>query len=254
MGSAGEQLHLLYETNRRLTTFTDLNAVLGYVTRRTRELFDAEGCALLLLDRERREFYFPVLSEHPAHQASGARLREVRFPAGRGIAGWVLAHDEAALVPDVSKDARFYSAVDQQTNMATRALLCAPLRTSTGTIGVIEVINPGPGALTPGDLRFLETLAVDIAVACEKALLFGNLRGEVQGLRQVLRAAAFTLMGAGILCILGATLAHFAWAQPVRELATRPGIWMGLAGLCSGAVLFAVERAWPRARRDAADS
>ncbi len=254
MGSAGDQLHLLYEINRRLTTFTDLNAVLGYITQRARELFDAEGCALLLLDRERREFYFPVLSEDPAHRASGARLRAVRFPAGRGIAGWVLAHDEAALVPDVSKDARFYSAVDQQTDMTTRAVLCAPLRTSTGIIGVIEVVNPGAGALTSGDLQFLEALAGDVAVACEKALVFGSLRGEVQGLRQVLRVAAFIMMVAGILCILGATVTHFAWAQPVRELPARQGIWMGLVGLCSGAILFAVERAWPHAKRDAADS
>jgi GAF domain-containing protein len=248
MSTVGERLHLLYEVNRELTSFTALDGLLRYVTQRARELFDAEGCALLLLDRQRREFYFPVASQDEAHRRSGARLREIRFPAGRGIAGWVLTHGEAAAVPDVSKDARFYAGVDQQTSMTTRALLAAPLRTSSGIIGVIEVINPAASALTTEDLEFLATLGGDIAVACEKARLFGNLRGELQGLRQVMRVAGFSLMVAGVLCILGATISHFAWALPVSELATRPGIWMGLAGLGVGVVLVAIERGWPEAK------
>src|SRR5262250_3448660 len=124
MATAGDRLHLLYELNRGLTSFTDLDSLLRYVTGRARELFRAEGCALLLLDRQRREFYFPVASE--SEEAKEARLSQIRFPADRGIAGWVLAHDEAALVEDTASDARFYNAIDRRTAVQTRSLLCAP--------------------------------------------------------------------------------------------------------------------------------
>src|SRR5260221_3698582 len=101
MATASERLHLLYELNRGLTTFTDLNGLLHYVTGHARELFQAEGCALLLLDRSRSEFYLPVTSETDA--ATASRLSALRFPAHRGIAGWVLAHDQATMVEDVRR-------------------------------------------------------------------------------------------------------------------------------------------------------
>src|SRR5690606_7316122 len=126
VSAASQNLHVLADLSRSLATYTDLDALVHYATERVRALFDAEGCALLLLDAERREFCFPVASQGPP--GSAAALAEVRFPADRGIAGWVLANDESALVPDVARDPRFYDAVDRQTAMRTRALLCAPLR------------------------------------------------------------------------------------------------------------------------------
>src|SRR5437867_13148830 len=98
------RLQLLNDVNRRLATFTALDELLRYATRRGRELLDAEGCAVLLLDGARHEFHFPVASQSEARAASEARLADVRFPANQGIAGWVLAHDEAVLVADAGSD------------------------------------------------------------------------------------------------------------------------------------------------------
>jgi len=242
MASVGERLHLLYELNRGLTSFTDMDGLLRYVTDRARELFNAEGCALLLLDRQRGEFYFPVASERK--KVHEIRLATVRFPADRGIAGWVLAHDEAVLIDDVSKDARFFAGVDARTDMTTRRLLCAPLRTRSGNIGVIEVVNPAGEGLGRTDLEFLETLAGDVAQACERALLYDGLRGEVLGLRHACRVAGLCLMAVGVLLLLGAIVGHLAWASPLEELPRRPGVLMGLVGLVSGGLLVCVARGW----------
>ena len=54
---------------------------------------------------------------------------------------------------------------------------------------MIEVVNPGAEFLNPGDLEFLETIAGDVAIACERTRLVENLRGEVDSLRQAFRAA-----------------------------------------------------------------
>ena len=242
MATAGERLHLLYEINRRLTTLTNVEELVRYATDRARELFKAEGCALLLLDRERQEFYFPVASESAAHAAAARRLASVRFPAQQGVAGWVLSHDEAVVIADVANDSRFYSGVDATTAMTTRSLLCAPLHTPSGNIGVIEVMNPAPTSLTGDDLEFLSALADDIGVAYEKADLYQRLHGEVIGLRQVCTFAGFALLGIGLLFVLGATLNQLALALPLSELPTRSGMLSGIVSVGVGVFLLAVGR------------
>lgn len=243
MPTVTERLDVLYEVNRRLASFTDLGELLRYATRRTRELFEAEGCAVLLLDGKRRELYFPVASQSESRHGSEARLAEIRFPADRGIAGWVVTHGQGALVNDVSADSRFYADVDRRTAVTTRAVLCAPLHTAWGIIGAIEVVNPGK-SWTPEDLEFLLALAGDIAVAHEKVAVQEQLEGEVLGLRQVLGLLGGGLLVLGVLAVVTVTLVHLAWALPLGALPTRPGMLLGLMLLFVGAVLLAVGRGW----------
>lgn len=244
MSTPADRLHLLYEVNQRLATFTELDDLLRYATRRTREVLDAEGCAILLLDAERREFHFPIASQSESGQRAEARLAEVRFPADRGIAGWVLSHNQSALVNDVAHDERFYGGVDQQTHITTRALMCSPLRNRASTIGVIEVINPSSGSFTQDDLEFLDALAGDIVVAHEKAQLYEHLSGEVIGLRQACRLLGWGLAGLGLALSIGAMIGHLGVSLPLRELPTRPGMILGMTSLVIGAVLVAVGRGW----------
>jgi GAF domain-containing protein len=243
MPTVAARLDVLYEVNRRLASFTDLSELLRYATRRTRELFEAEGCAVLLLDQGRGELYFPVASQSASHPDSEARLAEISFPADRGIAGWVVRHGQGALVHDVSADPRFYAEVDRKTSVSTRAVLCAPLRTAWGIIGAIEVVNPAR-PWTPEDLEFLLALAGDIAVAHEKVALQEELRGEVVGLRLVLALLGTGLLALGGLTVVAATLVHVAWALPLGELPTRPGMLLGLVLVLVGGVLLAVGRGW----------
>ncbi len=249
MTDASNRLRVLSDLGRALATFTDLDDLVHYATQRTRELFDAGGCALLLLDRQRAELFFPVASQRHPNAASTAELAEVRFPADRGVAGWVLAHNEAALVPDTAQDPRFYDAVDRRTTLQTRALLCAPLRTRTGNIGVIEVVNPRADRLNRDDLDFLDTLASEIGVAYEKAELYRALEGEVVDLRRFCRWAGLLLALFGALLGLGATLYHRIRVLPWSELFARRGMLLALICLAIGGLLIAVGRGWIVPRR-----
>jgi GAF domain-containing protein len=237
-----ERLHLLYEINRRLTTLEDPREFQAYITQRTREIFNAEGGSLLLLDRARNEFYFPVASQSAASHVTPAQLAEIRFPADRGVAGWVLRHDQAVWVPDVSSDARFYSDVDKQTDTTTHSILAAPLRTSAGNIGVIELVNPARTTFTPDDLAFFEALASDIAVSYEKAALLERLRGEVNALRQLCRGLGWMLVGGGVIVTIGSVFFRMARAAPLAELPLAPGLWIGIAGAVIGAALVKAGR------------
>ena len=63
MGNATERLQVLYELSRRLGTFDDLDALLRDATRAVREVFAAEGTAILLLDASGTELRFPIASQ-----------------------------------------------------------------------------------------------------------------------------------------------------------------------------------------------
>lgn len=249
MPSAAQQLELLYEVNRQLATFSDLEEIERYITRRVRELFEADGAALLVLDRSRNELTFPIASQRESGSRTSQALSEVRFPAPAGIAGWVLHQDEAAAVPDVTQDQRFYGGVDAETGFATKCILCAPLRTRDGNIGVLQVVNPAQGAGGADDLRFLEMLAADVGVAHEKAALYARLRDEAVSLRSVLTGAGVVLGLGGVLVWTATALTLLARALPLSELVSRPGTYAGFVAVAVGAVLLAIGRGrWvPRA-------
>ena len=239
---SSERLELLYDVTRRLATFTELDEVVRFATRRARELFEAEGCALILLDRERQEFTFPVSSQKDSGAEPERRLSEIRFPADRGIAGWVVANDEAALVEDTSTDPRFYGGVDRETEMRTRSLLCAPLRSGDGSIGVIEVINPAGRFLNREALHFLEAIGNEIAVAYEKTALYERLRGEVLNLRKIGRAAGVCLAALGAAMTAVVVAAHRARVLPWSDLPSRRGLWIALLLIAGGIVLVTLVR------------
>jgi GAF domain-containing protein len=241
VSSLAERLAALCEVNRRLATFTSLDDLLRYATERAREIFEAEGCSLLLVDEERREFRFPVSSQSAASRTSSARLREIRFPVTEGVAGWVLARDEATVVEDAQHDARFYSGVDVATGTTTRTVLCAPLRTSERPIGVIEVINPHWRG--EGDIAFLEALGSNVAVAHEKATLHAALRAEVVGLRRLARASGLVLATIGGGLVGAAVVAHGARGLPMSEVVSAPGVVLGcLVGFAGLGLAVAVRR------------
>lgn len=168
------QLQLLFDVSRSLHSLIDLDALLAEVVEKTKELLDAEGCSVILLDDGGRELYFPFVS--PESSGVADKLRRVRMPADKGIAGAVVQTGQSLLVADVRADPRFYGTVDEQTGGATRSILCAPLRTSRGILGVIECINKREGEFSAVELTFLEALAGSTAVAIENARLYQALK------------------------------------------------------------------------------
>jgi len=189
MGSANERLALLLELSHGFTAQRDFDELLPLIIHRTKEVLGAEGCSLLLIDEEAHELFFPVTSS--AREGIDQSLRSLRFPVAQGIAGQVVRTRQPLLVSDVSENRYFNPDVDRKTGEITRNMLCAPLRTRDGVIGVIEVINSLEGPFEEIDLEFLEALALSVAVAVETCVLMGSLRdtttrlaSEVSGLRR----------------------------------------------------------------------
>ncbi|PYU03456.1 MAG: sensor domain-containing diguanylate cyclase, partial [Acidobacteria bacterium] len=110
------QLAVFQELGKALTSSLQLDQVLSTIMEKIDEFLRPDTWSLLLLDESRQELYFE-LAVGKASQA----LKDVRVKMGQGIAGWVAQHGEAVIVPDVSKDTRFFSKVDEKTKMETQS-------------------------------------------------------------------------------------------------------------------------------------
>jgi sigma-B regulation protein RsbU (phosphoserine phosphatase) len=174
---------VLYELTSAFAEELELDELVPLIMQKCREVLAAEGAAVLLLDRETNELYFPYVGLERSDVA--AELRNLRFPADRGIAGAVLRSGKSLRVDDVMRDSRFYGGIDARTRVRTRALLTAPLRCRDGTIGVLQVVNPvDGGAFDDGDVAFLDALASNVAVLVENAKLYSELKTFASELEQ----------------------------------------------------------------------
>ncbi|HEY2105814.1 MAG TPA: sigma 54-interacting transcriptional regulator, partial [Candidatus Binataceae bacterium] len=180
-------LRKVYELGNAFGERLELDDLIPFVLARCREVLNAEGVAVLFIDPERNELYFPYVSEDDPEVAR--RLTGLRFPAERGIAGAVLRSGRAEKVDDVRSDRRFFSGVDRKTGMATGSiiaapLIAAPLITAEGSLGVLEAVNRrGGGPFTESDLALFEALAGSVAVAIRNARRFGQMKESEQRLR-----------------------------------------------------------------------
>jgi Nif-specific regulatory protein len=176
------RLRLLHDLGTAFTARIELDELIPLVMSKCREVLDAEGTSVLLLDPVTQELYFPYVAEEDAEVME--RLLRLRVPAGRGLAGEVLRTGRALRVDDVSADPRFYGGIDAETGLTTRSLLSAPLAARQGIVGLLQVVNRrGGGLFSDADLAFLEALAGAVAVAIENARLFAQVRASEAGLR-----------------------------------------------------------------------
>ena len=166
---------LLFELGLAFAARLELDELVPLVVAKCREVMDAQGTSLLLLDAEAGELYFPwVDHDDPTTTAS---LQCLRFPADRGFAGAVVQSGTALRVDDAARDPRFFAGVDQVTGHITRAVLAVPLQARSELLGVVEVVNRRDGGcFSDDDLSLLGALAGSIAVAIENARLWAQLK------------------------------------------------------------------------------
>jgi len=159
------EVAVFHELGKALTSSLQLDQVLRTIMEKIDEFLRPDTWSLLLVDEAKQELYFEL-----AVGKGAQALKDVRIKMGQGIAGWVAQHDEVVIVPDVSKDTRFFAQVDEKTKMETRSIVAVPVRFRDHCLGVIELVNcVGPEGFHDRDLALLEALADFAAIALENA-------------------------------------------------------------------------------------
>ncbi|CAN5496998.1 hypothetical protein BH10ACI1_BH10ACI1_19880 [soil metagenome] len=114
------------------------------------------------------------------------QLKNLKIPAGKGIAGFVFESGQPMAITDVGETESFYAEVDKQTGYSTQTILATPLQYNGEVIGVLEYINrigePPYEAFTPEEMDSATLYADAIASlvnAYEFAKIFRDLSSKV---------------------------------------------------------------------------
>lgn len=164
-GRPSGEVTVFHELGKALTSSLELEQVLRTIMEKIDEFLRPDTWSMLLVDEANQELYFEL-----AIGKGSEALKDVRIKMGQGIAGWVAQNNQAVIVPDVSKDTRFFSQVDQKTNMETRSIVAVPVRFRDHCLGVIELVNCiGQEGFDDRSLALLEALSDFAAIAIENA-------------------------------------------------------------------------------------
>lgn len=69
------------------------------------------------------------------------KLKRTRIPIGKGVAGYVYNSGRPHISGDPQRDLKFFDKVDARSGFKTENILCLPLLTSHGTVGVMNFVN-----------------------------------------------------------------------------------------------------------------
>ncbi|MHC1744739.1 MAG: sigma 54-interacting transcriptional regulator [Syntrophobacteraceae bacterium] len=180
--SEGELRDLL-EISDALHGTVELDAMLGTIISKAKELMQSETVAVILHDPLKDELFFRSTEGNPEEGAR--RLKEIRFPADTGIAGRVFRSGKAALVPDIAKDPEHFKAVDKQTQFQTSSLVAVPLVARGRPVGVIEACNKTVGTFCEKDLGLLFLISRTVSMAIDNV----RTREELQRAYEELKLA-----------------------------------------------------------------
>ncbi len=178
------EFSLFCEVTTSFHTIRDMDEMLSAIFQKIKSIFAIEGASIALHDPENKEFYFiRTVDERPAMKNSHT-LSSLRFPDHKGIAGWVMENNRAAVINDVSRDSRYFAGMDAKEDFVTKSMICTPLRTRKGFLGVLYALNKIRGEFSEREEKILEILSGTIAVSLENARLYGDLKDHVHALER----------------------------------------------------------------------
>lgn len=138
-------------SNQPATGDADALQLLQSVVDVARAIFGAAASSVFLLDRDRNELVFQAVAGQGEQILIGTR-----FPADRGIAGWVAMSGDAMVVDDLANNQAFARDLAESTEYVPNSLMAAPLIDGGEVLGVLEVLDPVPQSRS--DLAELDLL------------------------------------------------------------------------------------------------
>ncbi len=139
-----------------------------------------EVVSLALLNSQEDTLIYRASTEGKGQGIVGFQLKTTQ-----GVAGWVVREGQGVIVPDANNDPRFYPEIDQLLGFKTRAVACAPIRSSDNIIGVLEARNPLSGGFDPDALLVLTGIGSLAGTAIRHAQLFEQLQAAHQRYREL---------------------------------------------------------------------
>jgi GAF domain-containing protein len=177
------QFEIASEIAREISGATNLERLLTTAVNLIRDRFDFYHVSVFIVD-SREEF-----AELRAATGEAGRTmleRNHRLKIGEvGVVGYVIQRGEARIASDVSSDIVHYN---NPLLPRTRSEMALPLKRGSNTIGALDVQSTTEYAFSQEDVRILQIIADQLAIAFEKTLLVEELSRSIEELDSSYRA------------------------------------------------------------------
>ncbi len=162
------ELDALWQITQAMASVTGEASLARMALHTALDVVGAEAGSILLHDPAANQLVF-------RHVEGGGEdlLRDKVISVTEGIAGEVFNTRRARISHDVTSEAAHAREIGEQVGYATRNMITVPLCRREGEpVGVIQVLNKRSGELDERDLRLLEMLGSQVALAVEQARLY----------------------------------------------------------------------------------
>jgi len=176
----------LFRISQALHQYRGLDVRLQFITREVRDLIGVGGASVILLDETKKEFYFRESIYDDGK--TGQRMKEIRFPVAKGVAGEVYRTGKPLIVHDTANDPHFFNQVDQKSDYQTRNMLDVPIQIQGRLIGVLCAVNKKEGSFDQPDIDLLTAVANYVALPIENAGIHEELKRSYQEVQSLNRA------------------------------------------------------------------
>ena len=176
-------LELLIQINREVAAALDLRTVLQRLLFAATQNVGGERGSIVVLDDNGKPIdstiiYGKILREHTTQQ-----LKET---VDRGLAGWVIQHRKAVLIPDTSKDERWVQRPDDAKDQSgAKSAICVPLLAHEHLVGVLTLVHSAPNAFNSEHLDLMQAIADQASIAVFNARLYNELQNAHQRYREL---------------------------------------------------------------------
>lgn len=170
------QLGALQEVGLKLATTTDMAAVLATIAEAVLSLLQANDVLIFLYDAARQSFTLGT-----ALRDTGERDFAIPMPRPNGLTATVARSGQILAIDDASNHPLYADMPGQARGL--KSIVGAPLIRSGQVLGVLNVSYYTHHHFTPDELRLLQSLSDQAAVAVSNAQLFQQMQAVMQELQ-----------------------------------------------------------------------
>lgn len=173
-------LRILTEVSSSLDLDRALNRTLALLN----DAIGAEQGTIMLLNAEDNLLHYRAGYGYLTDKVTGEG-RGFKLKIGEGLAGWVVAQREPALIDDLTDDPRWVR--NSVSSREHRSAIAMPLSVAEDVIGALMVFHRRPNFFSPELLSLVKAIAGQVAVAINNAHLYELIRDQAERLGSMLR-------------------------------------------------------------------
>ena len=163
------QIETLFEISKAIVSDKYVNEVLGLIVNIIAKTMNSKICSILLLDEKKQELFIVA-----TQSLSEGYIKKPNLKIGQGISGIVVKGNSPVMSIDVTKDKRYmYPEIVKKEGIVS--MLSVPITIKGRVVGVINNYTPQRHKFTDKEIKLLQTISGQAALAIENSKLMNEL-------------------------------------------------------------------------------